>query len=263
VLDRYYGADSAVDAAAFSVCLVAGLVANIVQLVRKTHEEPTGGVATGFQAAFEELGSALRIVLHTPTLVYVFVGGAAISFGMNGIIGWSPAFMTRELGIDVPTASILLGKWGLVAGIAGTLTGGLLADWLQVRFVWARVVVSSIGFMVGAPLAMWLLTIRDLHLFVPVFVASFFFLTWYNGPLTSVIFDVVPASVGTTVAGAYLLFIHLAGDAVSFPLVGFLSDQFGIARAVLILPVMSLIGAIIALGAVRTVGQDMQRLASV
>jgi fucose permease len=72
---------------------------------------------------------------------------------------------------------------------------------------------------------------------------------------------VVPASVGTTVAGAYLLFIHLAGDAVSFPLVGFLSDQFGIAKAVLILPVMSLIGAIIALGAVRTVGDDMRRAA--
>jgi sugar phosphate permease len=220
-------------------------------------------VATGFQAAFDELGSALRIVLHTPTLVYVFVGGAAISFGMNGIIGWSPAFMTRELGIDVPTASVLLGKWGLVAGIAGTLTGGFLADWLQLRFVWARVVVSSIGFMAGAPLAIWLLTIRDLDLFVPVFVAAFFFLTWYNGPLTSVIFDVVPASVSTTVAGAYLLFIHLAGDAVSFPLVGFLSDQFGIAKAVLILPVMSLVGAVVVLGAVRTVGPDMRRVARV
>ncbi|HEX9166784.1 MAG TPA: MFS transporter [Gemmatimonadales bacterium] len=260
VLDRYFGADSAIDAGVFSVCLTLGLVINIIQLVRKTHDEPQSGVATGFHAAYEELGLAIRLVLHTPTLVYVFVGGAAISFGMNGLIGWSPAFMTRELGIDVPTASVLLGKWGLVAGIAGTLVGGLLADWLQLRFVWARVVVSSIGFLAGAPLAIWLLTIRDLDLFVPVFVAAFFFLTWYNGPLTTVIFDVVPASVSTTVAGAYLLFIHLAGDAVSFPLVGFLSDQFGIGKAVLILPVMSLVGAIIVLPAIRTVGRDMARV---
>ena len=68
---------------------------------------------------------------------------------MNGIIGWSPAFMTRELGITVATASVLLGNWGLIAGIAGTLAGGVLADWLQLRFVWARVVVSSIGFLAG------------------------------------------------------------------------------------------------------------------
>lgn len=262
VLSRYFGATSEVDAAVFSVCLSAGLIANIVVLVRKTRAEPSGSVATGFHAAYEELVSASRIVLRTPTLVYVFVGGAAISFGMNGIIGWAPAFMTRELQIDVPTASVLLGKWGLVAGIAGTLAGGFLADWLQLRFTWARVVVSSIGFLAGAPLAIWLLTIRDLDLFVPVFVAAFFFLTWYNGPLTSVIFDVVPASVSTTVAGAYLLFIHLAGDAVSFPLVGFLSDQFGIAKAVLILPVMSLVGAVVVLGAVRTVGRDMARVGS-
>jgi sugar phosphate permease len=191
--------------------------------------------------------------------VYVFIGGAMISFGMNGIIGWSPAFMTRELDLTVATASALLGTWGLLAGIAGTLAGGVLADWLQQRYAWARVFVSSAGFLIGAPLAIWLLTIRDMQLFVPVFCAAFFFLTWYNGPLTSVLFDVVPQSIGTTVAGAYLLFIHLAGDAIAFPLVGTLSDRFGIARAILILPIVTLLGAVVVLGAIRTVGRDMRR----
>jgi MFS family permease len=122
------------------------------------------------------------------------------------------------------------------------------------------VVVSSIGFLLGGPLAIWLLTIRDLNLFIPVFCAAFFFLTWYNGPLTSVIFDVTPQRISTTVAGAYLLFIHLAGDAVALPLVGFLSDRFGIAKAVIILPIMAVIGGIVVLGGVRTVGRDMARV---
>ena len=159
------------------------------------------------------------------------------------------------------SASILLGKWGLVFGIAGTLCGGFLADWLQKRHVWARVVVSSIGFLVGGPLAIWLLTIRDLNLFIPVFCAAFFFLTWYNGPLTSVIFDVTPQRISTTVAGAYLLFIHLAGDAIALPLVGFLSDQYGIAKAVIILPIMAVLGGIVVLGGTKTVGRDMARVA--
>ena len=38
--------------------------------------------------------------------------------------------------------------------------------------------------------------------------------------MTAVIFDVVPARISATVAGAYLLFIHLAGDAIALPLVG-------------------------------------------
>jgi MFS family permease len=265
-LDRWYGGNPAMDAAAFAVCASAGLAANIWRWVRQvagrigSKGQPI--VPAGVQTALGELVHAFTIVLRTPTLVYVFVGGAMISFGMNGLIGWAPAFMTRELDLTVARASLLLGKWGLIFGIAGTLTGGVLADWLQRRWLWARVAVSSLGFMIGGPLAVWLLTVRDLALFIPIFCAAFFFLTWYNGPLTSVVFDVVPQRVSATVVGAYLLFIHLAGDAIAFPLVGALSDRFGIGTAVLVLPSVALVGAVIALGAVRTVARDMEKVAN-
>ena len=61
-------------------------------------------------------------------------------------------------------------------------------------------------------------------------------------------------------AGAYLLFIHLAGDTISFPLIGALSDRFGISRAVLVLPTVALLGGLVVLLAVRTVGRDMARV---
>jgi len=262
VVDRAYGADSYLDAAAFSLFAGGGLAINILKWVRQAakHEGTGEHIAEGLESALDEMVAGFRIVLRTPTLVYVFVGGALISFGMNGIVGWAPVFMTRELGLTVAAAAILLGKWGLISGIAGTLTGGILADWLQLRHAWARVLIASIGFLIGSPLAIWLVTIRDLSLFVPIFAVAFFFLTWYNGPLTSVIFDVVPQRISTTVAGAYLLFIHLAGDAIALPLVGFLSDQFGIGRAVMVLPVASLIGGIVVLGALPTIRQDMARV---
>ena len=60
-------------------------------------------------------------------------------------------------------------------------------------------------------------------------------------------------------AGAFLMFIHLAGDAIAFPLVGILSDNFGLQRAILLLPVASLIGALIVLTAVRTLEADTAR----
>lgn len=262
--DRRLGAQSDVDAAVFAICAGAGLALNIARWVghaRRQPSPPSGPrAASGMQTALGELSAGFQAVLRTPTLVYVFIGGAMISFGMNGIIGWAPAFMTRELGLTVAEASILLGKWGLVWGIAGTLTGGFLADALQRRYAWARVSVSSVGFLIGGPLAVWLLTIRDLSLFVPVFCAAFFFLTWYNGPLTSVIFDVVPQRISTTVAGAYLMFIHLAGDAIALPLVGALSDRFGIGTAILVLPAMAIAGGVVVLGAVRTVARDMGRV---
>jgi fucose permease len=118
----------------------------------------------------------------------------------------------------------------------------------------------ALGLLLGGPLAVWLLTIRDQQLFQLVFVVAFFCLSWYNGPITAVIFDVVPPRISATVAGAYLLFIHLAGDAIALPLVGMLSDQFGLDRAILLLPLVSMLGGVVILGATRTAGRDMARV---
>ena len=135
----------------------------------------------------------------------------------------------------------------------------MLADWLRRRYETARVIVVALGLLLGGPLALWLLTIRDPALFQAVFALAFFCLSWYNGPMTAVIFDVVPSRISATVAGAYLLFIHLAGDAIAFPLVGSLRDRFGLDRAVLLLPAVVIVGGLTVLGAIRTVGRDMHR----
>lgn len=264
VLDRSFGSNSSLDVAAFAVVVAFGVLLNIPRWIRETASlvGPRGAAERHLAAAVDELLSGFAIVLRTPTLIFVFLGGALISFGMNGVIGWAPSFLNRELGLNVLQASVLLGKWGLLAGVAGTVTGGIVADSLLKRVPTARVLTSAVGFLVGGPLTIWLLTIRDVDLFVPVFVAAFFFLTWYNGPLTAVIFDVVPARIGTTVVGAYLLFIHVAGDAVAFPLIGLLSDRIGLERAIHLLPLVGVLGALVTLGAVRTVRQDMVRAAS-
>ncbi len=260
-LDRRYGVDSTADLAVFSGAVGLGLASTILRWVRRT---PTvGGDDTpfgqGISGAFDDIVHALRLVLHTPTLVYIFTAGAMISFGLNGIVGWGPTFVSRELELSAAEAAGLLGKWGLIAGTAGTLFGGILADWLRRRYETARVIVVALGLLLGGPLALWLLTIRDPELFQGVFVATFFCLSWYNGPMTATIFDVVPSRISATVAGAYLLFIHLAGDAIALPLVGSLSDRFGLDRAVLLLPLVVIVGGVTVLGAMRTVGRDMHR----
>jgi MFS family permease len=254
-------ADSKADVAVFSAAVALGLALNIrrwvVRMGRSGASQPAGPLG----GAFDELVRALAMVLRTPTLVYVFIGGALISFGMNGIVGWAPTFMSRELGLTVSRAAVLLGTWGLVAGTAGALFGGVFADWLRRYTDTSRVITISLGLLIGAPLAVWLLMIRDMAHFVPIFCAAFFFLSWFNGPIAAVIFDVVPARISATVAGAYLLFIHLAGDTISFPLIGALSDRFGISRAVLVLPTVALAGGLVVLLAARTVGRDMRRVA--
>ena len=240
--------------------LLAALVLRIQDPTRPATPAKEG--AEALLAVFRELAGAARRILSTRTLVAVFAGGALISFGMNGLVGWAPTFISREMALSPAKASLILGTYGLAFGIAGTVAGGLVADWLRTRVPGAKLITTAIGFFIGAPLLIWLLFIRDLTWFIPVFCAAFFFLTWYNGPLTAVIFDVTPKRIATTVSGAYLMFIHLAGDAVAFPLVGFLSDRFGLERAIIMLPIASLIGAAIVLSAVKALEGDTARAAA-
>jgi sugar phosphate permease len=255
--DRIYGADSKLDVAAFGASVAVGVALNIRLWVKRFAQAPASG-PSALVRVFGDQAVSLAIVLRTPTLLYVFLGGALISFGMNGLVGWAPTFMSRELELTVAEAATLLGTWGLVAGIAGALFGGTLADWLRRYTVTGRVLTIALGLLIGGPLTLWLLTLRDLALFVPVFTAAFFFLSWFNGPIAAVIFDVVPAKISATVAGAYLLFIHLVGDTVAFPLVGALSDRFGLDQAILLLPSVAVLGGFVILGSARTVGRDMR-----
>jgi MFS family permease len=260
VLDRRYGAGSSLDIAALATGVGLGLAGNLWLVVRRLRRSDGSfdfSPGTSVNSALTEMHLAVDTVLRTPTLKYIFVGGALVSFGVNGLVGWAPTFMARTLELSVAQGTLLLGKWGLLAGTAGTLAGGIIADWLG-RFTGrGRMLVSAGGLVIGGPLTAWLLGVRDLGLFVPVFLAAFFFLTLYNGPIVAAVFDVAPARIGATVVGAYLLFIHVAGDAIALPLVGFLSDRFGIDRAIFILPAAALLGGVVLFLGVRTVERDV------
>lgn len=260
ILESRYGSTSSLDTAALATGIGLGLAGNLVLVVRARRRND-GSLdflpAESMNDALGEMRLAVDTVFRTPTLKYLFVGGALVSFGLNGLVGWAPTFMSRALGLSVAQGTLLLGQWGLLAGTAGTLAGGFIADWLGKFTGRGRMLVSSLGLFVGGPLAIWLLSVRDLGVFVPVFAVAFFFLTLYNGPVIAAVFDVVPARIGATVVGAYLLFIHVAGDAIALPLVGFLSDRFGIDRAIFLLPTAAIVGGIVLFLGVGTVLRDM------
>ena len=256
---------SAVDVAILAGGIGIGLAVNIFWWLRQIQKDriadtPFGPGFTGpVGDVLEELHRALRVVLRTPTLLYVFIAGAMISFGLNGLVGWGPTFASRALGWTTAQATRELGVLAVVAGSVGTLVGGIVADWLRPRTDSSRVIASAIGLLIGGPIALYTLTVRDQELFTRLFALAFFFLTWYNGPLSAMIFDVVPARISASVVGAYLMFIHLAGDAIALPLVGILSDKLGIDRAILLLPAVSLLGGLVVLLAMRSVTRDMAR----
>lgn len=210
----------------------------------------------------DEMMDAAVLVLRTPTLIWLFLGGALTSAAMNTLVAWSTSYLQRELGMSLMEAGRQIGPVGLVAGVLGSWTGGRLGDWLMERFPGGRVLASAIGFLVGAPFCFWMLLVESRTLFGVLFFVVVFFYTWYNGPVAAALFDVVPRRIAATVMGAYVFFIHIAGDAIALPVVGALSDRFGLRPALLSLPMLGMLGGVVLLFALFTVARDMARFRS-
>jgi len=260
VLALIEGIPSEVDAAVFSVGVSVGVAWTVWRLVpaavRRTTE--AGEVAAG---ALDDFQHAAALVLRTPTLIWIFLGGAMVTFAVNGLIAWGVSFMRRVHGFSVGDIGSNFGIWALAGGVLGALFGGRVADWLQQRWPGGRVFAAGAGFVLGGPVCVALIMVDDLRWFAPLVMATYFLYTWYNGPLAAVILDVVPPAVQASVLGAFALFSHLAGDALAPPLIGYLSDKTGSLRtAMLLLPAVGVLGGAVILIALRTVGRDMRRV---
>jgi MFS family permease len=260
LLSQFAGLSTEMSTAVFGVFVAAGIAWTVARLVPAAVRRTTQATEVA-ASALEEFVAASAVVLRTPTLIWIFLGGAMVTFAVNGLIAWAATFMLRVHGLSVATFSAQYGPWGLLGGLAGALAGGWLGDRLQRRWPGGRVVASGAGFIVAGPLAAWLLVSASLRGFGPLVFGIYFFYTWYNGPIAAVIFDVVPAAVRASVAGAFVLFSHLAGDALAPPLVGYLSDTtHSIQTAMMILPIAGVVGGAVILVALKTVGRDMARV---
>ncbi len=260
LLDRSGWVGPDVEGAVLGAAVAGGVVATAVRGLRTILAHRHDRIKPATLSTLDDFLEAAKVVLKTPTLIWVFLGGALISFAMNGLVGWSPSYIQRELGLPPQVAGRTIGVWGLAAGLLGVVLGGKLGDKLAERWKSGRVVAGCAGFLVGGPLCIWLLSVRDLESFIPLFFITLFLFTWYHGPVSATIFDVVPASVGASVMGAYVFFTHMAGDAIAYPLIGAFSDRFGIRTAMLLLPVVGMVGGVVFLMAARTVARDLERV---
>ena len=81
--------------------------------------------------------------------------------------------------------------------------------------------------------------------YVVWFFIAEFFLFLSTGPVNVVIVSAVHPSVRAMAMAVSIFVIHLLGDAISPPVIGWLADAHGLARAVLIVPVAIAISGLV------------------
>ncbi len=249
---------------------ITGLPGLLFALLAWRMREPVRGAADGWRRANastgQPFGPQVRLILRTRTVVVGILLQVFAFWVLGAAAYWLPVYLQRAYGFKEGKAGTVSGAVLVVAGIAGVLLGGALADKLTERWASGRILACGITLAIGAPCFALAVTRNGFGTFLPLFFASALFLSMYSGPLTALSQDVVPPAVRALVVSLTLLIGHLFGDVTSPLIVGVISDHLGggahgLSRALLITcPAMLLCAGIVGLVGSRYVAHDLARM---
>ena len=212
-------------------------------------ELETGG---GVRRELERVRETLRI----PTVRTLYIGLTVAFLGFNGIAFWFPTYLERTHDISEGAAAGITAGAALIAGLGGSLLGGVLGDRRERHRTGARIdiVVFSLG--VGGLLLLGALAVPALAPQVVALIAAAFVLSLSFANFAAAAADVLPAGIRGT-GFALFTFLLTLGSALGPLLVGGVSDatgSLGIALAIGVLPTLP--GALVVARARSTVAAD-------
>ena len=184
----------------------------------------------------------LRDLLRVPAYLAVLVAGWFSSFAGYAYVSWGPALIQDEKGFTARQAGLALGLTIILGGALGIAAGAHLSDRIAKRWPWGRSLIIPFGFILGAPTIFTALHAVTKAEFLLFFGLGAFFMSWYHGPLTATIHDIVPPSGHATALGLYSLFVNLFAMALAPLIIGRAADRYGLIKALHIPIAAQLIG---------------------
>jgi MFS family permease len=182
-------------------------------------------------------------LLRVPAFLALMVSGWFCSFAGYAYVAWGPELVQEYKGFTAGQAGTAIAVAVVVGGTFGIATGAYLSDLLAKVRSWGRAAVIPVGFVLGAPAIYYALHSTGKLQFTLCFGLGAFFLSWYHGPLTATIHDLVPPRGHATALGFYNLFVNLCSMALAPLIIGKIADRTNLITALHIPIVAQLIGA--------------------
>jgi len=280
VVAQHFGWRSAFFIAGIPGFLLAGLILLANEPRRGMAEDTVAGSA-------HRPGNPYRVILTTPTMVWIIVSGALHNFNMYAISSFLPAFLTRYHGATVQDAGLISGSLIGGVGAAGTLLGGWTGDALFRRRLDGRMLVASFTIMASVPLSVAALSQAPgaLAAFTAFEALALLMMYVYYPTVYASIHDILEPSLRGTGMAVYFLAMYLLGASFGPIATGWLSDHFtrsaessaglqptaadavlepfkalGLLRAMYVVPVVGVVLGIVLYRGSKTVAGDVGRL---
>ena len=238
---------------AFYVVVVPGILLGLWSLFMKDPPRGQADLQHGVGArkvAWRDYG----VLLRTPSYVLCTLGMTAMTFAMGGIAFWMPYYLAHKAGAP-NRVKIIFGVVTVVAGLCGTLLGGVVGDKLRPRFTGSYFLVSGVAMLVGFPFMLLTLHAPFHTIWVWLFVAVFC-LFFNTGPTNTIIANVTHPSIRAAGFALNIFVIHSLGDVLSPVVIGIVSDRYSMNTAFTVAGLMFLVAGIFWLSGMRFLARD-------
>jgi MFS family permease len=210
--------------------------------------------ASASAAAHPGLAEYKRL-LKIPSLMTNIAAQTAMTFAIGGLSVWAPTYIHEARGLPLAQVDLIFGGILVVAGIISTLLGGWLGDKLRARFSGSYFLVSGCGMLLGFPCSIAMLYAPFPAAWIFIFLAMFF-LFLNTGPSNTALANVTPSSMRATAFALNILVIHLLGDALSPPLIGWIKDHGSWNLAFFTVSTVMLLAGIIWIASMKSLARD-------
>jgi MFS family permease len=211
---------------AFYIAAVPGILCAVLAIFMR--EPQRGMVEVHAVGSRCRPGNPYRLVLATPTMLWVILSGALHNFNMYALGAFVSPFLVRFHRINFVYAGWVAACVYGFSGIVGLTLGGILADRLHARRVDGRLIVGTAAIAICAPL-MFLGLMRprgDVLGFTLLMGTGSGVMFAYYSTVYSTIHDVVEPSLRGTAMALYFFAMYVLGASFGPVGTGLASDYF-------------------------------------
>jgi len=183
-------------------------------------------------------------LLKVPAFLALIVAGTCITFSAVSLVTWGVDYAMSYKDFSLREAALSLSVIALLSLVLGALSGGYVADRVQRKYPYGRLIVIAAAFLIAAPFLLLAIQSDEKWVVLMGLFVSGYFMSWYHGPVTAVIHDLTPQRAHATAIGIYMFVTQLLG-ALGPQLIGRISDlsdlQIGLQAAVAVMVFGSLL----------------------
>ena len=272
--------------AAFFVAGIPGILCAIAVLFIK--EPRRGATETHDIGAQKREGSPYKLILATPTMRWLIISGALHNFNMYAIGAFITPFLMRYHGTDIQSANFVSMFVYGVMGAPGLLIGGFIGDAVMKQRTNGRMLVGATAILFSIPFLYFALNMPsgNITAFLILMGAGCALMYFYYSTVYSTIQDIIEPGLRGTAMAIYFFAMYVLGASLGPYATGMLSDFFtkraaqtvgvidfsnaalepfraeGLHSAMYVIPILSVLLALVLFAASRTVTKDIEKLQS-